>query len=225
MYSKVKGMLSIYFAGDVFDHKHLAGNQLLAEAIERQSHNKYQCNLPQQLPPANNASDGRNQCLAAIIRADIALFNFDGTDIDSGTAVEFIIAKMLDIPSVIVRTDFRNGAYFGGENWNFMASRFPRCKTVSYPVYQPYRTKKLTMLHAELADLIITALDDVMTQPSLLCSKQAIMAAYQHVIAMCGDKLDILIGNELPSIIQQKTIKKLYHLSSQGISCSNSFCL
>ena len=28
---------SIYFAGDLFDHKHLIGNALLAEAIEKYS--------------------------------------------------------------------------------------------------------------------------------------------------------------------------------------------
>ena len=43
-----------------------------------------------------------------MIECDLALFNFDGTELDSGTVVEFILAKFLDVPSVIMRSDLRS---------------------------------------------------------------------------------------------------------------------
>lgn len=60
--------------------------------------------------------DIRNRDIKAVMEADLVFFNFDGTDLDSGTVVEFMIAKMLDIPAVLLRTDCRNGGYLGGED-------------------------------------------------------------------------------------------------------------
>ena len=63
---------------------------------------------------------------------DLALFNFDGTDLDAGTVVEFMFAKFLDIPAVLLRTDFRAaGDQPGaGDAWNLMCSFYPRTKVV-----------------------------------------------------------------------------------------------
>jgi len=40
---------SIYFAGDLFNHKDLIGNLLLSEAIEKESSGRYICVVPQHL--------------------------------------------------------------------------------------------------------------------------------------------------------------------------------
>jgi hypothetical protein len=40
------------------------------------------------------------------------LFLYNGTELDSGTVVEFMFSKFADIPSVIVRTDFRKRRRF-----------------------------------------------------------------------------------------------------------------
>ena len=45
-----------------------------------------------------------------LMRSDVAMFAFDGIELDSGTVVEFMAAKMLDIPSVVYRSDFRGGS-------------------------------------------------------------------------------------------------------------------
>ncbi len=37
---------TIYFAGELFDHKHLIGNALLASHIESLSGGRYRCVLP-----------------------------------------------------------------------------------------------------------------------------------------------------------------------------------
>ena len=39
----------VYFAGDLFNHKDLTGNLLLAESIESKSSGRYICVLPQHL--------------------------------------------------------------------------------------------------------------------------------------------------------------------------------
>ena len=71
------------------------------------------------------------------IESEVAVFAFDGTELDSGTVVEFMFAKFLDIPAVVYRTDFRGGsgeeATEAGDSvnrWNLMVSYYPRTKIV-----------------------------------------------------------------------------------------------
>ena len=119
---------SVYFAGDLFDHKHLAGNELLAGAIDRVSDGRYACVLPQDLEQSSNRmADIRNQDLRQVMACDLGLFNFDGADLDSGTVVEFMMAKFLDIPSVLLRSDFRASGdqERDGDDWNLMCSFYP----------------------------------------------------------------------------------------------------
>ena len=65
---------SIYFAGDLFNHKDLIGNLLLSEAIEKESSGTYLCVVPQHLEQSTNRSiDIRNSDLREIIKADLIL--------------------------------------------------------------------------------------------------------------------------------------------------------
>jgi hypothetical protein len=68
------------------------------------------------------------------------VFHYDGTELDSGTVVEYLFAKFADIPSVLLRTDFRNGGdQAAGDPWNLMNSFYPRTVTVkihSMEIYQ-----------------------------------------------------------------------------------------
>ena len=126
---------TVYFAGDLFDHKHLAGNELLAGAVDRRSGGGYASVLPQDLEQASERMvDIRNQDLMQVMACDLGLFNFDGTDLDSGTVVEFMMAKMLDIPSVLLRSDFRASGdqEREGDDWNLMCSFYPRSRTVQF---------------------------------------------------------------------------------------------
>mgnify|MGYP003316862528 CR=1 FL=1 len=118
----------VYFAGDIFNHKDLTGNLLLAEAIERESSRNFVCVLPQHLEQSTNRSiDIRNNDLSKIINSDLILVNFDGTELDSGTVIEFLFAKSLDVPAVILRSDFRSaGDQERGDPWNLMCSGYPR---------------------------------------------------------------------------------------------------
>ena len=171
---------TIYFAGELFDHKHLIGNSLLADRIERLSGRRYRCVLPQDLEQTDSrAVDIRNQDLLGVATCDCALFNFDGPDLDSGTVVEFVYAKLLDIPAVILRTDFRGGGDqdTDGDAWNLMASFYPRTRNVSLNAmawYQQARRETddpmaaATLYADRIARQAIDALDAARAEPSLL---------------------------------------------------------
>lgn len=118
---------TIYFAGELFDSKDLLGNAWLAEAIYNRSQGKYVSLLPQNLEQREfSARAIRDNDLMALFSCDLGLFHFDGTELDSGTVVEFMCAKFADIPSVILRTDMRKAGDAGDIPWNLMASHFPR---------------------------------------------------------------------------------------------------
>ena len=39
----------VFFAGELFDHKHLTGNQMLAMQIGKASNGRFECFLPQDM--------------------------------------------------------------------------------------------------------------------------------------------------------------------------------
>jgi nucleoside 2-deoxyribosyltransferase len=81
----------------------------------------------------------RDHNLRALAGCDLALFNFDGSDLDSGTLVEFMLAKFADIPAVLLRTDIRNAGDTRAVPWNLMASFFPRTANVIVASLSDYR--------------------------------------------------------------------------------------
>lgn len=132
---------TVYLAGELFSLKHLIGNAWLAEAIYERSHGRFRCVLPQDFSELRGRSSRaiRDFNLSALLAADLALFNFDGPDLDSGTVVEFMAAKTADIPAVLLRTDLRNAGDHRAEPWNLMASFFPRTVSVVVPGLFAYR--------------------------------------------------------------------------------------
>lgn len=132
---------SVYVGGELFSLKHLIGNAWLAEAIYEKSHGRFRCVLPQDFFQLRGRSGRsiRDYNLRALIACDLALFNFDGSDLDSGTLVEFMFAKSGDIPSVLLRTDIRNAGDYRREPWNLMAGYFPRTATVIVSSLSKYR--------------------------------------------------------------------------------------
>jgi nucleoside 2-deoxyribosyltransferase len=123
--------LTVFFAGEIFDLKHLIGNAYLAEAIYEKSHGRYLCALPQDFDPRGTTPRTiRDLHIRSLVECDLALFNFDGTDLDSGTLAEFMIAKFADIPSVILRSD-RRGSGGRASQWNPMANYYPRTAVLS----------------------------------------------------------------------------------------------
>lgn len=136
---------TVYFAGELFSLKHLIGNAWLAEAIYEKSHGRFRCVLPQDFTELRGRSSRaiRDFNFDALTRCDLALFNFDGPELDSGTVVEFMFAKCADIPAVLLRTDIRNAGDHRDEPWNAMASHFPRTTSVVAPSLPDYRAALL----------------------------------------------------------------------------------
>ena len=215
---------TIYFAGELFDHKHLIGNALLASHIESLSNGLYRCILPQDLEQTDSrAVDIRNQDLIGVATCDLALFNFDGPDLDSGTVVEFVYAKLLDIPSVILRTDFRGGGDqdTDGDAWNLMASFYPRTRNVTLNAmawYQEARRASDTASDASarycdrIATTIIEALDSVRAEsPRLRASPDGVESLYRWALHFPGSGLSERLAGDgsLEDAVQRLVSDKL----------------
>ena len=132
---------TVYFASELFSAKHLIGNAYLAEAIYERSHGRYLCILPQNLEQRGNTAHSiRDQDIQTLLNCDLGLFNYDGTELDSGTVVEFMFAKFADIPSVLLRSDFRQAGDQRGDPWNLMTSFYPRTVNVIVDSLGSYKT-------------------------------------------------------------------------------------
>lgn len=137
-----KQTYTYYHAGPLFTLAELHANVLLSQAIHRISDGKFKALLPQDLEPRGEVTPHgiRDKDIRALLSCDLALITYDGTELDSGTVVEYMIAKMADIPSVILRSDFRGaGDQAGGEPWNLMTSHWPRTRGVVIDSLMEYK--------------------------------------------------------------------------------------
>lgn len=163
---------TVYFAGELFSAKHLVGNAYLAEAIYERSHGRFQSVLPQNLDVRGKTMRGiRDLDLQALVECDLALFNFDGTELDSGTVVEFLFAKFADIPCVLLRTDIRAGGDQRRDPWNLMCSFYPRTVVVRSDSLGHYRAANVRYLHAEHATRLAGQFSTASAQ--LMCDRIA----------------------------------------------------
>lgn len=212
---------SVYFAGDLFNHKDLTGNLLLAEAIERESSGRYVSVLPQHLEQSTSRSiDIRNNDLSKIVSADLILVNFDGTELDSGTVIEFLFAKALDVPAVILRSDFRSsGDQERGDPWNLMCSGYPRTGKLTLNAMAWYQeawekgggtAAVLERFYSKLSKAIITEFDNVYNEPSLIDSQQMLRNVYEWGLRFPGNGFsDLFTEQELKSLLEKKQKKAL----------------
>jgi nucleoside 2-deoxyribosyltransferase len=183
---KKKRSYTVYLAGELFSLKHLIGNAWLAEAIYEKSHGRFRCVLPQDFTELRGRSRRgiRDYNLRALIACDLALFNFDGTELDSGTVVEFMFARCADLPSVVLRTDARSGGDHRGEPWNAMAANFPRSATVIVPALPAYR-EALRRRQRRLEHVLHLAGQHSSAAAQLVC---------EHVAAQCVRAFDRVLG-------------------------------
>jgi nucleoside 2-deoxyribosyltransferase len=144
--SDSRGSFTIYAAGGMFNQHELAANVLIKEAVGRLSDGRFLLNLPQSKDLKEldameelDAAYLRNADLLGVVTADIVLARFDGLELDSGTVVEFTMAKSLGKPAVILRTDFRHLSGVGIEEpYNLMARCWPRTVDVHIPYLFDY---------------------------------------------------------------------------------------
>lgn len=172
---------TVYFAGELFSAKHLAGNAQLAEAIHAASRGRYLCHLPQDFELRDHHPHHiRDTDLRSLVACDLALFHFDGPELDSGTVVEFMFAKFADIPCAILRSDFRAAGDQGPghDPWNLMVSFYPRSVSIPVNAMALYKTA-----HAE-ARRSATATD------SAALAAAAAAAMHQQIAALVVKGLD-----------------------------------
>lgn len=211
---------TVYIAGDLWTHKDLIGNALLGDAIDKQSKGKYKCILPQDLEsPENRDVDIRNVDLKGVMACDMAIFNFDGTDLDSGTVVEFIYAKMLDIPCVILRTDFRSSGEGNQDQdpWNLMATHWPRTNVLNLNGMLEYQTAKSTSglaktiekMYKKLASQLIKSLDAVRKEKPLASASENPFLFDWAVRCPGGGYNTLFEEGELERLIATKVAKGL----------------
>ncbi len=134
----VENKYTVYAAGGLFTQHELTTNVFIKDSVWRQSDGKFELILPQsnelrELDRPDIASYIRNIDLAIIVKSDLVLARFDGLELDAGTVVEFMLAKFLGKPTVILRSDSRG---LGGESmdepYNLMLKNWPRTTEVHY---------------------------------------------------------------------------------------------
>ena len=205
----MKDEFTVYFAGSLFNHKDLIGNALLAEYIEKCSDNQYKCCLPQNEEQHDTtAIDIRNKDILKLIECDLGLFNFDGTELDAGVVAEFMIAKFLDIPAVIVRSDFRTCGEkeIGGEDWNFMCSFYPRTRVVKLNAIKSYQetieksqalSDAIALYYTEIAQMVIENLDSVRKEePLSKGDRKKLETLYQWALTFPGGGIDKSLSDD-----------------------------
>ncbi len=219
---------TIYFAGHLFDHKDLAGNALLASHIDSGSQGRYSCVLPQDLEQRGIGAMGiRDQDLQAVMECDLSLFNFDGAELGSGAVVEYMYAKMLDIPTVILRTDFRHGGDqdAGGDPWNLMVSFYPRTRILHIDGMQWYQealaeggdaTQVSARYQRRIAREVIELLDEVQSdEPIIEGGQSGAESTYRWALRLAGGGLaklmagDSSLDDAVHRIVSQKYAKGL----------------
>lgn len=171
MTKKIKS-LTVYFASELYSLKHLLGNAYLAEAIYERSHGRYLCQLPQdRAPHAQRPRAIRDHDLKMLAGSDLALFTFDGSELDAGTVVEFMYAKFADIPAVILRSDLRM-AGDGPHPWSLMADFYPRTVHVVFDGLAAYQAE-MRRRHRRLDEVIRLAGQHSSADAQKMCDNMA----------------------------------------------------
>lgn len=177
-------------------------NALLSQAIQKHSSEKFIPVLPQDLEQRDLSPHSiRDEDLRALLSCDMAMFTYDGTELDAGTVVEYMVAKVADIPTVILRTDFRGAGDQGetGDSWNLMSSCWPRTVGVSVNAMVGYKTsldkamaagKRATAgeyMIEDVAQKVVDAFEKVLKEPPRL-PKELRESVYQWIALMPGFK-------------------------------------
>ena len=220
-----KRPLKIYFAGDLFDSKDLGGNVMLADAIDELSDGRYQVMLPQNGEcevSVRTSQSIRDADFDLLFHCDVIVANFDGTDLDSGTVVEFCFAKMLDMPAVLLRTDFRNSGDAtlpDGDPWNLMCSHYPRTEVLhinGMVLYHDCKAKtetsaqRLVLYYRTIAEKVIAALDRTVSQRSWMSSDEVLPQYKMTQKSIGGVVCNTLNENELQKIVSEKISAGIY---------------
>jgi len=128
----MKETYTAYAAGGLFTQHELMTNVLLKESVWEISGGKFALILPQSKELRNFDRPDidahiRNHDLLQVARADLMLARYDGLELDAGTVVEYMAAKFLGKPAVLLRCDFRGlDSDRMDSPYNLMTKNWPR---------------------------------------------------------------------------------------------------
>lgn len=178
---------TVYWAGALFNLKDLIGNRMLADAFERQASGRWIADLPQE-PDPEQAGPIRDDDLERLFTADAVIANFDGADLDSGTVAEFCFAKFIDLPAVLLRTDFRNGNDVSTcpDPWNLMCSGYPRTEILLYDAMRESASLDFASMSMLLGMRIVHALDRCAAMPPVAKTPEDAFFAFRHAVRSAG---------------------------------------
>ena len=177
--------LTIYLAGELFSLKHLFGNAVLGEAIYELSSGRFVPVIPQNLEQRETTPQAiRDQDLKTVMACDVGVFHYDGTELDSGTVVEYLFAKFADIPSVLLRTDFRGGGDQGNFPWNLMTSYFPRTEVIVVDGMSLYKESSPLPPTAPAEDVLKTKAGSLAGRRATDAIALKVIEALERVIAL-----------------------------------------
>lgn len=103
----------------------------------------------------------------------MGIFNFNGSDLDDGTVVEYMFAKFADKPALFLRTDFRNIGS-GCQGINLMLKFYPRTVMLDVDALKIYHDNNFNISATinYIATLIVNRLDIVIQSKPLLKNPQ-----------------------------------------------------
>ncbi|MBO5723845.1 MAG: hypothetical protein J6S58_03370, partial [Lentisphaeria bacterium] len=136
--------------------------------------------------------------------------NFDGPDLDSGTVVEFCYGKFLDLPTVLLRTDFRkNGDQdTGADPWNLMCSSYPRTEVLCIHSMKELHQKTMREFLGSLAQRIVEKLDKAAALPRLTTDFKTEAAAFRRAVISAGASMPERFSEARIRSILQKRFEK-----------------
>jgi hypothetical protein len=133
--------------------------------------------------------------------------------------VEFLYAKTLDIPAIIIRSDFRGSGDQSreGDPWNLMASFYPRTRKLEFNAMEWYQREINALsddqdifdtadrLYRRIANSVIAELDIVIQDPPLLSTDQGqVFSLYRWASVFPGGGLKEIVPNIDDIIISKK---------------------
>ena len=201
----------VYWAGDLFNFKDLLGNRLLCEAFNKAARGRWYAVLPQESESnALRSSQIRDDDLENLFTSEALVANFDGTDLDSGTVVEFCYGKFLDLPTVLLRTDFRkNGDQdTGADPWNLMCSSYPRTEVLCIHSMKELHQKTMPEFLGSLAQRIVEKLDKAAALPRLTADFETEAAAFRRAVISAGASMPERFSEARIRSILQKRFEK-----------------
>ena len=137
-YDADENKYTVYAAGGIFTQHDLATNVFIKDSVWKLSNGKFELVLPQskelrELDRPDIAAYIRNVDLLQVVKSDLFIARFDGLELDAGTIIEFMLARFLGKPTVILRCDSRR---LGGESldepYNLMVKNWPRTTEAHY---------------------------------------------------------------------------------------------